>query len=209
MHKTTLAFFSFLLAIGGSELWAQNNVQLSISGTYGLIVNQKYPDLRYEALGTSLGMELRIKKNLSLGLDVDWQSLESEPAIAEPFPQSGLPVAFYTIERHQFNIRPTFRYYFKEAFQGLYAGAFFTYSYLTITTADFPENKPNNYFAVADPSDDFGAGAGLTYGFRLKLTPALRASAFGSHQLFLDSFDKEKQQQDHQFGLGLNWVFGK
>jgi hypothetical protein len=209
MLKTTLAFITVLLATHCTELWSQNKVQLSLSGTYGLIANKKQPDVSFNALGTSLGMELQLKKKFSLGVDVDWQRLESEPAIAEPFPQSGLPVALYTIERHQFNIRPTFRYYFKEAYQGFYVGAFFTYSYLTITTSDFPTVEPNHYFALSDPSDDFGSGAGLTYGFRLKLTPALRASAFGSHQLFLDALDKEKKQQDHQFGLGLNWVFGK
>lgn len=194
-----------------TKLTAQN-VQLSLSGTYGVLLtdyrgeHKLNPDTEFKAFGTSLGLEIKLKKHFTIGGDVDWQRFESEPAIAEPLPQLGLPIVPYSIERHQFNIRPTFRYYFKEAFRGLYVGAFGTYSYLTIKTADYPEDA--NYFPdlYSDPSDDFGLGGGLTYGYRLKLTSKLQVTAFGSHQLFWNSIP-EYMQQDHQFGLGLNWLF--
>ncbi|MBC7776188.1 MAG: DUF3575 domain-containing protein [Phycisphaerae bacterium] len=185
------------------------STQLSLSGTYGIVgidyQSEYNPDKEFKAIGTSLGLELKFGNHFTLGGDVDWQRLESELAIAEPLTSPNLPDLIYSIDRHQFNIRPTFRYYFKEAFRGLYVGAFGTYSYLTVKTSDYP--KDSKYFPdlYSDPSDDFGLGGGLTYGFRYKLTSTLQVSAFGSHQLFWNDIP-EFRQQDHQFGLGLNWT---
>jgi len=209
LHKFTLPFFAFLMVLTTSKLAAQNS-QLSLSGTYGIIGiqhNEEFrPDRSFKAVGTALGLELKFGKRITLGGAVDWQRLESESAVATPYLLSGLSPVIYTVERHQFNIRPTIRYYFKEVYQGLYVGLFGTYTYLTITTSEYPESNQYNRDYSADPTDDFGLGGGLTYGYRFKLTSALRASAFGSHQLFWNDTPKYLQQ-DHQFGLGLDWAF--
>jgi len=209
LNNLALPFFAFLMVLISSNLTAQNT-QLSLSGTIGIVktdyVEYFLDDQQFKAVGTSLGLELNIGKRLTLGGDVDWQRFESEAAIAEPYPPLSLIPVIYNVERHQFNIRPTLRYYFKEAFRGLYVGVYGTYSYLTITTSGHPANYQYSTDYPADPSDDFGGGGGLTYGYRLKLTSALRVSAFGSHQLFWNDSPKY-QQQDHQLGLGLNWAF--
>ena len=209
MKRIRLPFFAFLMVLITSKLAAQN-FQVSLSGTYGVVRNNYVEDFRvdqqFKAVGTSLGLELNVGKHFTLGGDIDWQRFESEPAIAEPYLFSGLTPVAYTVERHQFNIRPTLRYHFKSVFRGLYVGIFCTYSYLTTTTSGHPGTSNYSVDYTADPSDDFGLGGGLTYGYRFKLTSALRVSAFGSHQMFWNDIP-EFGQQDHQFGLGLNWVF--
>ncbi len=186
------------------------NTQISLSGTYGIIgINYREDfivDKVFRAVGTSLGLEIKFGKHVTAGGDIDWQRFESEPSIAVSSISSTLPNLIYAIDRHQFNIRPTLRYYFKETFQGLYFGVFGTYSYLTVATSDYPKAPSYLSDIYRDPSDHFGMGGGLTYGYRLKLTSALKASAFGSHQLLWNDIPKY-QQQDHQWGLGLNWVF--
>ena len=186
------------------------NTQISLSSTYGIIgINYREDfivDKVFRAVGTSLGLEIKFGKHFTAGGDIDWQRFESEPSIPVSSISSNLPNLIYAIDRKQFNIRPTLRYYFKETFQGLYVGVFGTYSYLTVATSDYPKAPSYLSDIYRDPSDHFGMGGGLTYGYRLKLTSALKASAFGSHQLLWNDTPKY-QQQDHQWGLGLNWVF--
>lgn len=206
MKKFALPFFAFLMLLITSKLAAQNT-QLSLSGTYGVVLDQ-FQNQDFNAIGLSLGVESKIAKRFSIGVDIDWQRLESELAIAEPY--SGffnLPNVAYTINRHQFNFRPTFKYYFKRAFKGFYVGAFGTYSLLSVNTSGYPKEPEYLPQAFSNPAEDFFLGAGLTYGFSLKLTKSLSASAFGSHQLAWETGFEERKQQNHQFGLGLNWTF--
>jgi hypothetical protein len=206
MKITRFCILILLLAFCASGISAQK-VQLSLSGNYGN-VHDDYESKDFRALGVALGLELKVSRHFTLGGDLDWQRFESELAIASPYSQVlGLPSLAYSIDRHQINVRPTLRYYFKRAFKGLYVGAFGNYSYLTIGTSDYPQDPGYLPDLYTDPSDDFYYGAGLTYGFRLKLTGSLYASAYGSHQFSRNSTYKGRDQQDHQFGLGLNWVF--
>lgn len=197
-----LAFFGFL---SFQNLHAQNT-QISFSGNYGLLIDE-YSTEKFKAYGIDAGLEFKFKKHWSFGGDLDWQFLEPEAALAEALTSPGAPPLAYSIIRHQFNIRPTARYYFKNSFQGLYAGLFGSYSYLTIKTSGYPSDP--NYFPdlYKDPSDDLYMGLGLTYGYRLKLGPRLQASAYGSNQWLWNSLFADRKQQDHQFGLGLSWIF--
>ena len=208
MPKFTLPFFAFLAVLNLSKSAAQTT-QISLSGTYGLAgidYRSDYNnDKEFKAFGVALGLEIKAGKHLTIGGDVDWQRFESEIALAVPLTSPNLPDQIYAIDRHQFNIRPTLRYYFNEAFKGFYLGIFGNYSYLTVKTSDFPEDPQYFPDLYLDPSDDFGAGGGITYGYRYKLTSALQISAFGSHQIYW-SETPDFRQQDHQFGLGLNWT---
>lgn len=204
MKKVALPFFVFLMRAFTSNLAAQN-IQLSASGTYGVVLDQ-FQNKNFNAIGLSLWHESKIDNHVTLGADIDWQCLETEPAIAEPYSSnSGLPNLTYTIDRHQFNIRPTIRYYFKKTFQGFYTGVFATYSSLKIKDSNYPQLASYNPKSHKAPSYDTYFGGGFTYGFRLKLTESLHASAFGSHQFAL-TFWTDRKQQDHQLGLGLNWT---
>ncbi|MDO8365613.1 MAG: DUF3575 domain-containing protein [Saprospiraceae bacterium] len=199
---------AFLMVLMTSKSAAQHS-QLSLSGTYGIIgINHKEefrPDKQFDAIGAALGLELKFGKHITLGGDVDWQRFDSEPAVALSYINPGFPLPYH-INRHQFNIRPTIRYYLKDAFHGLFIGLFGNYSYLTITTSDYPQNLSYLPEIYSDPSDGYGIGGGLTYGYRLKLSSALQVSAFGSHQLFWRQ-SPDYMQQNHQLGLGLNWAF--
>ncbi len=99
-----------------------------------------------------------------------------------------------------------FRYYFEEAFKGLYVGVFPSYSYLTITTSGYPQENQYSPSVFTDPSDQAALGAGGTYGYRFKLNNRFRINAFGSHQLFWHQTPDYKQQL-HQFGIGLSYRF--
>lgn len=202
MHKK---LFPFLFFFGIHAALAQTG-QLNFTASYGFMVADNHPDKTFSGIGGTVGLELKIKKHMTLGLDIDWQRFESEPAFATPFiSSSGLPIVPYTIERYQFNIRPAFRYYFSEAPRGLYAGVFATYSYLTITTAGYPEDS--GYFSgYKDPGDEFAPGLGLTYGYRLKLNNHFQASIAGNTQMYWNDIPKHKQF-NQELGLGLNWVF--
>jgi len=207
MKFTRFSILILLLAFCTSNISAQK-VQLSLSVTYGN-VHDDYESKDFRAIGQALGFEAKLSRHFTLGGDLDWQRLKSEFAIASPYSQVlGLPSLAYSIDRHQINVRPTVRYYFKRAFKGIYVGAFGNYSYLTIETSNYPQDPGYLPDLYTDPSDDFYYGAGLTYGFRLKLIGSLYASAFGSHQFSRNSTYKGRDQQDHQFGLGLNCVFG-
>lgn len=206
MNPIRLSLFVGLIAFCLSPLIAQK-AQISLSGNYGLVLDQ-FQTKDFNTLGAVLGLEFKACKHFTFGGEADWQRFESELAIASAYsPLLGLPNVGYSIERHQLNIRPIARYYFNSAFKGLFVGAFGSYSYLTITTSGYPQESGYLPDLYDDPSDDFYYGAGLTYGFRLKLTPSLRASAYGSNQFSWNSLYKDRKQQDHQFGLGLNWVF--
>ena len=206
MKITHFSILILLLAFCTSKISAQN-IHLSLSGTYGN-VHDDHESKDFRAIGQALGFEAKISRRFTLGADLDWQRLKSELAIASPYSQLlGLPSLDYSIDRHQINVRPTVRYYFKSPFKGFYVGAFGNYSYLTIETSNYPQDPGYLPDLYTDPSDDFYYGGGLTYGFRLKLTGSLYASAYGSHQFSRNSTYKGRDQQDHQFGLGLNWVF--
>jgi hypothetical protein len=205
MSRTTLVAAAFAALFSCPALLAQRN-QISLSGTYGLLINDDRPDVRFDAIGVALGYEGKITKHFTLGGDLDWQFVEPELTFVDPyFPLTAAP-APYSIERRQINVRPTLRYYFKRAFRGLYLGAFGTYTYTTVTTSGYPKDDERYTQIYVDPSDNLGVGGGLTYGFRLKLTKHLRASAYGSHQLFKYQESPKPQQQNHQWGLGLSWV---
>ena len=154
MKQFLLPLLVILTILTTSKLASQNTL-LSLSGTYGIVINDHRPDISFNAIGTSLGLEDRYKKHFTVGGDIDWQRFESEPAIALPLTDPSLSPVIYSIDRHQFNIRPTIRYYFKEAFQGLYVGVFGTYSYLTVKTSDYPQNSSYLPSIYTDPPDDF------------------------------------------------------
>lgn len=189
-----------------SNLNAQNR-QLSVTGTYAPVINTiNATEVNYSALGVSGEYEYKSRRHLSFGVEVDWQKYTPETVHAWPI-QPTTSSLTYTINRYQVNLRPIFRYYWKEDFEGLYLGAFGVYA-RTITLPkespefpSFPSRTIENYYKSA-------AGLGITYGYRFALTPALRLSALGNHQVVFSAlWDDNSAHQDHQFGLGLHWVW--
>lgn len=201
-HLLNLVFLVFALSSQAQD------IHLALSGNYGIVAyNQGNSDL-ITPFGGNLTFELEIlQKRASIGVDADWIFFKPVAAVALPFSNPGIPQP-YSIKNHQLNFRPTFRYYFKNAYEGLYVGVFGAYSYQTITTSGYPTGS--GYSEVArDPQDRVWSGGGLTYGYRFKLVDKLLASVYGSHQFGweFDKTQKQPTQQIHQIGLGLGWVF--
>lgn len=201
----TLAVISMLLS--GSNLKAQIK-QISFSGTFAPIINTiNITEINHRAVGASIEFEYKSKKHISFGMEVDWQKYKPEAAYVQPYNTSNPVSIEYFIERYQINLRPMFRYYWKEGFEGFYAGGFGVYSSLTTTPKESPMviGYPGR---TTDYAYKSAAGLGLTCGYRFKLTPTWKLSAFGNYQVvFSEIRDDNSAHQDLQFGLGLNWAF--
>lgn len=183
--------------------------QLSISGTFAPVINTiNVTEINYRAFGVSGEFEYKSKRHMSFGMELDWQRYTPEIVQEEPYQHaSNFLTLEYTIYRYQVNLRPMFRYYWKDDFQGFYVGAFGAFSFLS-TTPKERIDVPGYPNSAIDKAYNSAAGMGLTYGYRFKLSPAFRVSAFGNHQVVLSElYDDESAHQDHQWGLGLNWVF--
>ncbi|MBC7776187.1 MAG: DUF3575 domain-containing protein [Phycisphaerae bacterium] len=182
--------------------------QVSLSGTFAPIINTiNITEINYNALGASIEYEYKSRKHVSFGMELDWQKYHSENVYVKSHQTSNLVLIQYSIKRYQLNLRPIFRYYWKEDFQGFFVGAFGVFSYLTAKPKEGPmvSSYPSR---TSETAYNSGAGFGLTYGYRFKLTPSLKLSAFANNQLvFSDLYDDNSAHQDHQVGLGLNWAF--
>lgn len=207
MLKPKAALIAFLALFQALTLSSQIR-QLSLSGTYAPIINTiNITEINYTASGLSLEYEYKSRKHFSFGIEVDWQKYTVEKVYLTPYQISDPLLIQFNIRRNQFNLRPVFRYYWKENFDGFYIGVAAVYSILMARPEESPKVKgySTHYTEIAYKS---AAGTGLTYGYRFKLTPVLRLSAFGTHQVvFSDIYDDNGAHQDHLFGLGLNWTF--
>ena len=204
MRPTRLLAFSLFL-LGYSTLFAQKNTQLSLAGTYGLVYST-FEAKQYHAIGGQIGLEMKFAKRFTLGGEFDTQEFDSDLAIAIPIASSGLPPVAYFINRRQFNLRLHMRYYFSKAFDGLFLGGFGGYGYFKSSPYDLPEEKNYNYtFDIV--RKDLNYVIGFSYGYRLKLYKSLNASIFGTHQFGQDTLYSDRHQRNHQWGLGLNWLF--
>ena len=196
-----------LMLLSGSNLKAQIK-QISLSGTFAPIINTiNITEINHTAVGASIEFEYKSKKHVSFGMEVDWQKYKPEAVYVHPYNISNSVLIEYFIKRYQLNLRPIFRYYWKEGFEGLYAGVFGVYSSLTTTPKESPMviGYPGRTVDYAYKS---AAGFGLTCGYRFKLTPSLKLSALGNYQVvFSEIWDDNSAHQDLQFGLGLNWAF--
>lgn len=199
LKPSLLAATIFLLHLSA------NAQQLMISA--GASVGKNF-DNRTDAsrtAGALIGAEISIKK-FSLGVDLDWQTLESLPALAEPIGMAvyGDPILGYTIQRRQYGARVVGRYYLTEAFKGAYVGVFATMATQFRTTSDYPTG--DHYLqAYATPPDYGMVGGGFTYGYRFKIAPKWRLSLSGSHQWGRDDAPEYKQK-NHQFIAGLGYT---
>ncbi len=207
MYKTLSFSIAFWILLSASNLAAQIR-QISLSGTYAPVINTiNATEINYTAVGASIEYEYKSRKHVSFGMEVDWQRYKPEIVYVHAYQPSNLVLINYSIERYQLNLRPIFRYYWKEDFQGLYVGGFGVYSSLTTTPKESPmvSGYPSRTIDYAYKS---AAGFGLTSGYRFKLTPSLKLSAFGNYQVvFSDIYDDDGAHEDLQFGLGLNWMF--
>lgn len=208
MSPFKLFFFAFFSLLPALTVSAQIK-QLSLSGTYAPIINTiNITEINYKAFGVSIEYEYKSRKHLSFGMEVDWQKYNSQTVFVKPYQASNHLLIRYAIERYQVNIRPIFRYYWKEGFQGVYVGVFGAYSALITRPKESPNVIGYPKRMHKSPYNSAG-GCGLTYGYRFKLTPSLKLSAFVNHQfVFNDIYDDNGAHQDHQFGLGLNWLLG-
>jgi hypothetical protein len=209
MYNPLYFLAALLMLLSVSKLTAQSR-QISVSGTYAPTINTiNATEVNYTALGLSGEYEYKSRKHFSFGVELDWQKYTPEIVYVEPY-QSTNPFSLnYTIHRYQVNLRPIFRFYWKEDFQGLYVGAFGAYS-RTITLPKESPKFPGFPSRTIDYAYKSAAGFGITYGYRFKLTSSLRLSILGNHQLvFSDIYDDDGAHQDHQFGLGLNWFWGE
>ncbi len=197
-----------LLALLSAVTLSAQIKQFSLSGTYAPFINTiNATEINNSAVGVSLEYEYKSLKHVSFGIEVDWQKYDSEEVYLKSNQPSNLLMLYYTIERNQFNLRPIFRYYWKEDLKGFYVGAFGVYSTLIALPKESPDvsSYPTKTSKSAYKS---AAGLGLTYGYRFNLTPRFKVSAFGNHQIVLsDLYDDDGAHQDHQFGLGFSWMF--
>lgn len=205
MHNPFGLIVSLLLP---AQILAAQDSQISISGTYAPIINTiNTTEINYTAIGLSGEYEYTSKKHWSFGIELDWQKYAPETVYVRPLQPSNPFSLDYSIQRHQVNLRPIFRYYWKDNFRGFYVGAFGAYA----RTITLPKKSPSvpGFPRSTIPYDyKSAAGFGITYGHRFTLTPRLRLSVFGNHQLvFSDIYDDESAHQDHQVGLGLNYSF--
>ncbi|HLP94704.1 MAG TPA: hypothetical protein VK168_11745 [Saprospiraceae bacterium] len=207
MFKPLYTLSVILTLLSVSNLKAQIK-QISLSGTFAPIINTiNITEINHTAIGASIEFEYKSKRHVSFGMELDWQKYKPEAVYVQPHNISNSVLIKYFIERNQLNLRPIFRYYWKEGFEGFYAGGFGVYSYLMTTPKESPMviGYPSTTIDYAYKS---AAGFGLTCGYRFKLTPALKLSALGNYQVvFSEIRDDNSAHQDLQFGLGLNWAF--
>ena len=197
-----LPFCLFLLCF--STLSAQKNAQVSFSGTIGqtkLSLN-RFEERKYQSLGGQLELEMSGGKHITLGGLFAKQSFGSESVVAEPFTTSVLPPITYTINRRQTNLQFHIRYYLKESLRGFYLGGIGGFSFFKIEPSGLPERTSS--YSIEPTRRDVYYALGCTYGYRIKLGNSWNASIFGSHQWSADAY---AYQNNHQWGIGVNYLF--
>lgn len=207
MFNPLYCLSALLMCCSVTKLTAQSR-QISVTGTYAPIISTiNATEINYTAFGVSGEYEYKSRKHWSFGVELDWQKYTPEIVHARPIQPTSSSLK-YTINRYQVNLRPIFRYYWKEDFQGFYVGAFGVYARTITLPKESPEFPGFPSRSIDDAAYQSAAGFGVTYGYRFKLTPSLRLSVLSNHQLvFSDLYDDDSAHQDHQFGLGLNWFW--
>ena len=206
--KSYFSIVLFFCVLFSAKTGAQN-AMFSLNANVGHVGSGGDISWTRPSWGTSQSAEVPFGKKWSFGIDLDWQFVNSHKVVScGTWPNDICTGPVFTIYSHQFNVRPTVRYYFRKTLTGFYVGAYPSFGYLTVKTKNYPADDLGYILPVPkDPADDFGVGGGISYGYRWKLKKSLQVSVFASHQYLRMQNSLYKDQYDSELSLGINWLF--